>query len=83
MTMLDELANFVVSVEYGRLSEAARLQAKIRVLDSLGCAIAAKDAELIQQIAALNVEFGGSPLCTLITPSVPASGVPKACGGES
>ena len=83
MTMLDELANFVVSAEFSRLSEAARLQAKIRVLDSLGCAIAAKDAEPIHQIAALNVEFGGPPLCTLIGPSVPASGVLKACGGVS
>jgi 2-methylcitrate dehydratase len=66
MAMLDELANFVVTAEFSRLSEAARLQAKIRVLDALGCAIAAKDAEPIHQIAALNAEFGGSPLCTMI-----------------
>jgi 2-methylcitrate dehydratase len=66
MAMLDELASFVVSAEYRALSEAARIQAKIRVLDSLACAIAAKDAEPIRQIAALNTEFGGSPHCTLI-----------------
>ena len=64
--MLHELASFVVSADYRDLSEAARVQAKIRVLDALGCAIAARDAAPIHQIAALNAEFGGSPRCTLI-----------------
>jgi 2-methylcitrate dehydratase len=66
MAMLDELASFVVSAGYSDLSEAARLQAKIRVLDAFACAIAAQDAGPIRQIAALNAEFGGSPFCTLI-----------------
>jgi 2-methylcitrate dehydratase len=66
MAMLDELASFVVSAGYNELSEAARLQAKIRVLDALACAIAAQNADPIRQIAALNAEFGGSPRCTLI-----------------
>jgi 2-methylcitrate dehydratase len=66
MAMLDELASFVVSAGYSDLSEAARMQAKIRVLDALACAIAAQDAGPIRQIAALNTEFGGSPRCTLI-----------------
>ena len=37
MAMVDELAGFVVSVSYEQLSEAARAQAKIRILDALGC----------------------------------------------
>ena len=66
MTMLDELASFVVNSDYAQLSEAARAQAKIRVLDALGCAIGALGAEPIMMIAAQNDDFGGNPLCTLI-----------------
>ncbi len=66
MTMLADLASFVVNANYGQLSETARVQAKIRVLDALGCAIGALDAEPIRMIAAQNDDFGGNPLCTLI-----------------
>src|SRR4030042_424573 len=66
MTMLADLASFVVNANYGQLSETARVQAKIRVLDALGCAIGALDAEPIGMIAAQNDDFGGNPRCTLI-----------------
>jgi 2-methylcitrate dehydratase len=66
MTVVDELASFVVAAEYAQLSEAARVQAKIRVLDALGCAIGALDADPIRMIATQNEDFGGNPLCTLI-----------------
>ena len=66
MAMLDELASFVVEADYSQLSDAARLQAKIRVLDALGCAIGALDASVIQILAAQTEDFGGNPKCTLI-----------------
>jgi 2-methylcitrate dehydratase len=66
MTMVEDLAAFVVSARYDQLSEAARAQAKIRILDALGCAIGALDAEPLRMIAKQNQEFGGNPLCTLI-----------------
>lgn len=66
MAMVDELAEFVVAAGYDQLSEAARLQAKIRVLDALGCAIGALDAPLLKMIAAQNDDFGGNAHCTLI-----------------
>ncbi|OGO64044.1 MAG: 2-methylcitrate dehydratase, partial [Chloroflexi bacterium RBG_19FT_COMBO_47_9] len=66
MSMVDELACFVVAAKYDQLSEAARAQAKIRVLDALGCAIGALDADPIRMIAAQNDDFGGHPRCTLI-----------------
>ncbi|MFZ0532515.1 MAG: MmgE/PrpD family protein [Anaerolineales bacterium] len=66
MAMVDELAEFVVAAGYDQLSEAARLQAKIRVLDALGCAIGALDAPLLKMIAAQNDDFGGNARCTLI-----------------
>jgi 2-methylcitrate dehydratase len=66
MSMVDELAAFVVSADYSQLSEAARIQTKIRILDALGCAFGALDAPMIQTIAAQTDDFGGNPRCTLI-----------------
>ena len=66
MAMVNELASFVVAADYEQLSLAARTQAKIRVLDALGCALGALDASVIEMIAAQNEDFGGNPRCTLI-----------------
>ena len=66
MNIVDQLAAFVVKAKYEDMSEEARLQAKIRILDALGCAIGALDGEPIQMIRAQVEEFGGSGLCTLI-----------------
>lgn len=41
-------------------------QLKIRVLDSLGCAIGAIQSQPVKLVGKLENEFGGSPLCTLI-----------------
>jgi 2-methylcitrate dehydratase len=66
MSMVDELAAFVIAADYDQLSENARLQAKIRILDALGCAIGALDAPVIQAIRTQTEDFGGNPKCTLI-----------------
>jgi 2-methylcitrate dehydratase len=66
MPMVNDLAAFVVSARYDQLSETARAQAKIRILDALGCAIGALDAEPIRMIARQTEDFGGNPLCALI-----------------
>src|SRR5450830_1860015 len=39
MTAVERLADFAVSASYEELSETARQQLKIRILDALGCAI--------------------------------------------
>ncbi len=66
MSMLDELASFVVAANYDWLSENARTQAKIRLLDGLGCAIGALNAEVISDLRQQTDDFGGNPHCTLI-----------------
>lgn len=66
MTHAEQLAAFVVKASYDDLSEAARQQLKIRVLDSLGCAIGALDGEPIHMVRAQVDEFGGTQQCTLI-----------------
>src|SRR5512135_2967518 len=66
MAVADQLAAFVVKAKYEDMSEKARLQAKIRILDALGCAIGALGGEPIRMIREQVEEFGGSRLCTLI-----------------
>jgi 2-methylcitrate dehydratase len=66
MSMLDQLAAFVVGAKYEDLSEAASYQAKIRIMDALACAIGALDSQPIKLIREQIREFGGEPHCTLI-----------------
>jgi len=48
------------------MSSKAVEQLKIRVLDSLGCAIGALQSQPVKSICKIESEFGGLPLCTLI-----------------
>jgi len=66
MTHAEQLAAFVVRASYDDLSEAARQQLKIRVLDGLGCAIGAQQGEPIRLLRAQIEEFDGAGHCTLI-----------------
>lgn len=66
MTVAEQLAAFAVRASYDDLSEAARLQLKIRVLDAMGCALGALEGEPVRMIRAQIDEFGGAPRCTLI-----------------
>ena len=66
MTRVQELASFVARVRFQDLSSQAAEQLKIRVLDTVGVAIGALDAEPIDAIRKLTTELGGQPLSTLI-----------------
>ena len=66
MALVEELASFVVNASYDHLSDAARQQLKIRILDSLGCAVGALSSEPAQLIRRHLEDFGGRKLCTLI-----------------
>jgi len=66
MTVVARLARFVGARSWHDLSEAAREELKIRVLDALGCALGAMDAPPVRTIRAHLEEFGGRQLCTLI-----------------
>jgi 2-methylcitrate dehydratase len=66
MSTVEELAGFVVTRLWDDLSDPARLELKIRVLDALGCALGATNATPVRAIRAQVEEFGGHPLCTLI-----------------
>jgi 2-methylcitrate dehydratase len=66
VTAVERLARFVVERSWDDLSEGARRDLKIRVLDSLGCALGALGAPPVAAIRAQVDDFGGSALCTLI-----------------
>ncbi|MGH3021910.1 MAG: MmgE/PrpD family protein [Gaiellaceae bacterium] len=66
MTVVARLASFVVERSWEDLSEAARHELKIRLLDALGCALGALEAPPVAATRLQLEEFGGRPLCTLI-----------------
>lgn len=65
-TMAEQMAAFVVWSTYDELSERARTALKIRVLDSLGCALGALEGELSPLLRAQVTDFDGAPHCGLI-----------------
>src|ERR1041385_1538922 len=66
MTHAEKMASFISRAGCTDLSDSARLQLKIRVLDALGCAIGALGGTVTQSILAQIEEFGGAGLCTII-----------------
>ncbi len=66
MTQVEQLATFVVHTKYEDLSDQARQQLKIRILDALGCAFGAFEGPPIKMLQAQLDDFGGKPLVTLI-----------------
>lgn len=66
MTIAEQLAGFAARASYDDLSEEAREQLRIRVLDSLACAIGALDGEPVRLVRAQVEEFDDSGRCSLI-----------------
>src|SRR5690625_97824 len=66
MSEVQKLARFVSSRKYEDLSQDAIKELKIRLLDSLGCAIGAQDGEPVKMLRQQIEDFGGNPLVTLI-----------------
>lgn len=66
MTMVSRLARFVVERRWEDISDAARNELKIRVLDALGCAVGALEASPVRAVRTHVDDFGGHGLCALI-----------------
>jgi 2-methylcitrate dehydratase len=66
MPLASELALFVSKTSYEDLSENARQQLKLRVLDSLACAVGALDGGPVRLVRQQTEDFGGKPHCILI-----------------
>ena len=66
MTEVQKLAQFVANASWDAISTRSRDQLKIRVLDSLACAIGAQEAEPTQATRAFLHEFNGHGKCHLV-----------------
>ena len=66
MTEVQKMAKFVTSRSYNDLSGNAIRELKIRLLDSLGCAIGALEGEPIKKLKEQLDDFGGNPLVSLV-----------------
>jgi 2-methylcitrate dehydratase len=66
VTAAARLAHFVAARSWTDLSGVEVEALKIRILDSLGCALGAREAAPLGALRAQVDDFGGHPLCTLI-----------------
>jgi 2-methylcitrate dehydratase len=66
MTLVERLARFAAHASYNDLSEAAREQLKIRVLDALACALGALNGDPVRLVRAQVEEFDDFGACSLI-----------------
>ncbi len=64
VTCAEQLANFVAKQSFDDLAADDRMQLKIRILDSLGCAIGAMDSEPTKKVREQIAECSGP--CSLI-----------------
>lgn len=64
--VVDDLAEFVVGADQSDLTGRVRTMLKRNVLDSIACALAALDGELIPAIRAHAEQFSGRPSATFI-----------------
>jgi 2-methylcitrate dehydratase len=74
MTLIEQLADWVLGFDFDRLSETAVRHAKLLLLDSIGCGLAAlQDEEDFRAVVRLAEELGGKPECTILGSSVKTS----------
>lgn len=63
---VEKLASFVANASFDSLSKQVIDAIKIRILDSLACAIGALSSPLIHTLKSHVEDFGGASLCSLI-----------------
>jgi 2-methylcitrate dehydratase len=66
VTEVERLAAFVEGATFDEVPQSARDQLKIRVLDSLGCAIGALEGPPVEMVRGHLADMGGELHCTLI-----------------
>ncbi len=66
MTRAEQLADLVADARYDRLAPEVVHQLKIRILDTLGCAVGALDAPLMRALRAHLEALGEGGSCTLV-----------------
>jgi 2-methylcitrate dehydratase len=63
---IEELARWVLAPRADAIPEAAVEQAKLLILDTIGCGFAALDEESARAVLATLTDLGGTPQCSVI-----------------
>jgi 2-methylcitrate dehydratase len=66
MTIVEQMADFAVMSLIDDLSDCTKTQLKIRMIDALGCAIGAVDAEPVLKVGQFVSDVSGYGACSLI-----------------
>jgi 2-methylcitrate dehydratase len=66
MTILEEMCEFIVGSTVESVSPVHRLALKIRILDSLGCAVGALGADPVRHVRRFVTDFASDGSCTLV-----------------
>lgn len=66
LSLLQGLSSFVAASSPAYLGRETLRDLKMRILDSLGCAIGAQSAEVVRAVRAQVENFGGRPVASLI-----------------
>ena len=64
--LIKQLANWVVGFDASKIPPDVSAQAKHLLLDSIGCALAAREEDAFEAALATTREIGGAPHCTVI-----------------
>src|SRR5215831_15154951 len=65
--VVEQLAAWVLAMQARDLSQAAVLQAKLLLLDTIGCGFAALDEQSARALLVVVEASGGAPQCTIIS----------------
>src|ERR1700720_658287 len=74
---IEELARWVLAPRAEEIPEAAIKQAKLLILDTIGCGYAALDEESARAVLATLADLGGAPRCSVIG-ATPKTSAPNA-----
>ena len=66
MTLIEQLADWVLAFDFDRLNETAVRHAKLLLLDSIGCGLAALHEQEFRAVVRLAEGLGGKPECTVL-----------------
>lgn len=64
--LIKQLANWVAAFDAGEMPAEVVTQAKLLLLDTVGCAVAARNEEAFEAMFSTVREIGGAPACTVI-----------------
>ncbi|MGE5819675.1 MAG: MmgE/PrpD family protein, partial [Deltaproteobacteria bacterium] len=64
--LIKQVANWVLAFDFETIPDGVVAQAKLLLLDSLGCAVAAQQEQAFAAALAAARELGGTPACTVI-----------------